>query len=166
MWACVGPCRAVRPIGVGGQARRPCALPKCSTAIHVFREPRPGLTQDLLRTRFWAKTADRENRCASVEGPPGSLERAGRPSPTLADLVRICCAQHFSSSAPKGPNFSRTTPPALPPWDRGTARTQWRAIFAAHKPGSTWKFIFLESLQVLIGRGHTEVDGESKWVGH
>ena len=26
-----------------------------------------------------------------VEGPPGSLERAGRPSPTLADLVRICC---------------------------------------------------------------------------
>ena len=55
VWACVGPCRAVRPIGVGGQARRPCALPKCSTAIHVFRDPRPGLTQDLLRTRFWAK---------------------------------------------------------------------------------------------------------------
>ena len=26
-----------------------------------------------------------------VEGPPGALERAGRPSPTLADLVQICC---------------------------------------------------------------------------
>ena len=26
-----------------------------------------------------------------VEGPPGSLERAGRPSPNVADLVRICC---------------------------------------------------------------------------
>ena len=25
-----------------------------------------------------------------VEGPPGARERAGRPSPTLADLVRIC----------------------------------------------------------------------------
>ena len=24
-----------------------------------------------------------------VEGPPGALERAGRPSPTVADLVRI-----------------------------------------------------------------------------
>ena len=45
-----------------------------------------------------------------VEGPPGARERAGRPSPTLADLVRICAAAHFSSSAPKRPNFSRTSP--------------------------------------------------------
>ena len=43
-----------------------------------------------------------------VEGPPGARERAGRPSP---DLVRICCRQHFSSSAPENAaNFSRTTP--------------------------------------------------------
>ena len=32
-----------------------------------------------------------------VEGPPGARERAGRPSPISADLVRICCQQHFSS---------------------------------------------------------------------
>ena len=45
-----------------------------------------------------------------VEGPPGARERSGRPSPTLADLVRICAWRNFSSSAPKRPNFSRSSP--------------------------------------------------------
>ena len=42
-------------------------------------------------------------------------------SPTLADLVRICCAQHFSSSAPKGPTLVVLTPRELDvSWYRGT----------------------------------------------
>ena len=51
-----------------------------------------------------------------VEGPPGAHERAGRPSPTLADLVRICARAHFSTLAAlprKGPTLV-----VLPPWEQ------------------------------------------------